>query len=47
MAKVKGSIKAKVKRTNKPVKAGTGDAKNVGGIVNYKVVAIVKKQKDG
>ena len=45
MVKVKGSIKAKVKRTNKPVKAGSEMPKNIGGAVNAKLVATVKKVK--
>lgn len=45
----KGKVKAKVKTSvkKKPIKAGTKDPKNVGGILNYKVVAIVKKTKNG
>ena len=48
MAKVKAKTKAKVKRT-KPlaVKAGSTMPKNIGGVVNLKVVAIVDKYKNG
>lgn len=41
MAKVKASIKSKIKR--KPIKAGSSMPKNIGGIVNARVVAYVKK----
>lgn len=43
MPKAKATTKAKVKK--KPVKAGSTAPKNVGGILNYKVVAMVKKRK--
>lgn len=47
MAKVKGSIKAMVKRSSRPVvKAGRTMPKNVGGILNAKVAATVKKIKE-
>jgi hypothetical protein len=42
MAKVKASIQAKVKR--KPIKPGSTMPKNIGGIVNARVVAYVKKK---
>ena len=45
MAKVKGKVKASTRK--KPVKAGRTQPKNVGGIVNHKVVATVKKLKNG
>lgn len=45
MAKVKGKVKATTRR--KPVKAGHTMPKNVGGILNAKVVATVKKVKNG
>jgi hypothetical protein len=41
----KGKVKAKVSK--KPVKAGSSKPKNVGGIVNVKVVATAKKVKNG
>lgn len=43
MAKVKA--KAKVKK--KPVKAGSSMPKNIGGALNAKLVATVKKKYDG
>lgn len=45
----KGKVKAKVNTSvkKKPVKAGTSAPKNIGGIFNHKVVAIVKKTKNG
>ncbi len=43
--KVKGKIKAMVKK--KPIKAGHTAPKNIGGILNAKVVTTVKKAKDG
>lgn len=45
----KGKVKAKVKTSakKKPVKAGTKAPKNIGGILNHKVIAIVKKTKNG
>jgi hypothetical protein len=45
----KGKVKAKVKTSvkKKPVKAGRTQPKNVGGILNHKVVATVKKIKNG
>lgn len=44
MAKVKAKTRAKVKRTS-PValKAGSTTPKNVGGVVNIKVVAIANR----
>lgn len=45
MAKATVKTKAKVKK--KPVKAGSSMRKNVGGIANAKVVAIVKEIKNG
>lgn len=43
--KAKGTVKAKVKK--KPVKAGSTMPKNVGGVVNVKVVATAKKIENG
>lgn len=45
----KGKVKAKIKTsvTKKPVKAGHTQPKNVGGILNHKVIATVKKVKNG
>ena len=45
----KGRLKAKVSTSvkKKPVKAGTSAPKNIGGILNHKVVATVKKVKNG
>jgi hypothetical protein len=45
----KGRVKAKVSTSvkKKPVKAGRTQPKNVGGILNHKVVATVKKIKNG
>jgi hypothetical protein len=45
MAKIKGRVAGSVKR--KPKKAGSTMPRNVGGYVNAKVVAIVKKRKNG
>lgn len=42
---VKARTKAKVKRTShRPVKAGQSMPRNIGGYVNAKVVAIVKRK---
>lgn len=43
MAKVKAKTRAKVRRTSNAVKAGSTMPRNVGGAINAKVVAIVKK----
>lgn len=43
MARAKGTVKASVKK--KPVKAGSTAPKNIGGILNYKVVAMARKRK--
>jgi hypothetical protein len=45
----KGRVKAKVSTSvkKKPVQAGRTQPKNVGGILNHKVVATVKKLKNG
>lgn len=45
MAQATAQVKSKVKK--KPVKAGSTAPKNVGGIVNAKVIATVKKLKNG
>lgn len=46
MAKVKGKIAAKVKKSgNKPKKAGSENKGGDGGIFTSKVIAIVKKKK--
>lgn len=45
MPKAKAITKAKVKK--KPVKAGSTAPKNVGGVINAKLVATVKKYKNG
>lgn len=45
MAKVKGKVKASANK--KPVKAGRTQPKNVGGILNHKVVATINKLKNG
>ncbi len=45
MPKAKATTKAKVKR--KPVKAGSTMPKNIGGALNAKLVATVKKYKNG
>lgn len=45
MARIKARTKPKVKRTaNNRVKAGSTMPRNVGGYVNAKVVAIVKRK---
>jgi hypothetical protein len=44
MVKVKGTVKAKVRRNGKPIKAGSTDKKS-GGIFTTKVIAISKKTK--
>lgn len=43
MSKAKATTKAKVKR--KPVKMGSKAPKNIGGILNYKLVAMAQKRK--
>lgn len=43
MPKVKATTNAKVKK--KPVKMGSKAPKNIGGILNYKLVAIAQKRK--
>lgn len=40
-------IKTKAKAKKKPVKAGHNDSKNVGGILNAKVLITAKKIKNG
>ena len=45
MAKVKGKVKSSLRK--KPVKAGRTKQKNVGGILNVKVLATAKKLKNG
>ena len=45
MAKTTAQIRAKVKK--KPVKAGSTAPRNIGGAVNAKLVATVKKVKNG
>jgi hypothetical protein len=45
MAKATTKSKATVKK--KPVKAGSSSPKNVGGVLNSKLVATVKKVKNG
>lgn len=44
MAKTTAQVRAKVKK--KPVKAGSTKPRNIGGIVNYKVVLIRNKMKN-
>lgn len=42
---IKGKTKANIKRKpNSAIKAGKGMARNVGGFVNAKVIAIVKNK---
>lgn len=43
MAKTTAKVRAKVER--KPIKAGSTKPRNIGGIVNYKVVLIRDKMK--
>lgn len=43
--KAKGKVKAKVSK--KPVKGRGNEPKNVGGILNAKVVATARKLKNG
>lgn len=47
MANGRVNAKAKVKAKVKPVKAGRTMQKNVGGILNVKVLATAKKLKNG
>ena len=47
MAKIKAKTKTRVKRSQGPVKAGSSMSRNVGGIVNVKVVATSRKIKNG
>lgn len=47
MARVKAGTKAKLKKKGPPVKAGSTMSKNIGGIANAKLVAIIKKEKNG
>lgn len=47
MANGRVKAKAKVKAKVKPVKAGRTMPKNVGGILNVKVLATAKKIKNG
>ena len=47
MAKIKAKTKARANRSQAPVKAGSSMARNVGGIVNVKVVATARKIKNG
>ena len=41
----KVTIKPKVEVKKKPVKAGTKMPKNIGGIINAKIVTTVRKRK--
>ena len=41
------TVKSKVSVKKKPVKAGSSMPKNIGGIANAKVIATVKKVKNG
>lgn len=45
MAKTTAKVRAKVKK--KPIKAGSTAPKNIGGVANTKVIATVKKLKNG
>lgn len=45
MAKTTAKVRAKVKK--KPIKAGSTAPKNIGGAANAKLVATVKKVKNG
>lgn len=47
MGKVKVAAKTKAKVKNKPVKAGSTMPRNVGGALNAKLVATVKKKSNG
>lgn len=47
MAKIKAKTKARVKKKSTPVKAGSSMSRNVGGILNAKVVATARKIKNG
>lgn len=47
MAKIKAKTKTRANRSKSPVKAGSSMARNVGGIVNVKVVATAKKVRNG
>lgn len=47
MARGKIKAKAKISTKVKPVKAGRTMPKNVGGILNVKVLATSKKMKNG
>ena len=47
MARGKVKTKAKVSANVRPVKAGRTMPKNVGGILNVKVLATAKKIKNG
>lgn len=49
MAKLVGRVSATIKKSGsrKPTKPGRVVPKNVGGIANAKVIAIVKKYKNG
>lgn len=43
----RATVKTKAKAKKKPVKAGSSMQKNIGGIANAKIIATVKKIKDG
>lgn len=47
MARGKVKVRAKTKAKVSPVKAGRTMPKNVGGILNVKVLATAKKLKNG
>ena len=48
MAKVKAKTRAKIRKSRKePVKAGSTMPRNIGGAVNAKLVATVKKAQGG
>jgi hypothetical protein len=44
-ARIKAKPQFKVKKA--PIKAGSTRPRNIGGVVNYKMVLITKKRKDG
>lgn len=48
MAKIKARTKATIKKGGRiPIKAGSTMPRNIGGYVNAKVVATVKKKQNG
>ena len=47
MAKIKAKTKSRVRKSRNTLKAGSSMPRNVGGILNAKVVVTARKSKNG